>query len=258
MKIPSCEWKRSPRQDVGIICGADKTQEWLLPWWWSRYSALHDFPVTFCDFGLSEECVKWCAERGEVISIEFECVTQKAELHSKLIEEGESVYGERIWTAREHWFKKPFALLQSPYKIALWMDLDCEILKSLSPLFAMLDPAVEIALVREFRFSHLPQWNPEVLYNGGVIAFKHGASLIQKWAQGAIEMNHLFLGDDQLLSHLINSHRIEIQELPEIYNWRLSQWLNFNAVVFHWVNGKEYIRKRGGMKPHFDAFFKHQ
>ena len=99
--------------------------------------------------------------------------------------------------------------------------------------------------------------DPDLLYNGGVIVFQHGSTLIQKWAQGAIEMNHRFLGDDQLLSYLIRLHRVEVQELPEIYNWRPSQWLNFNAIVIHWVTagGKEHIRKYGGMKPHFDAFF---
>lgn len=257
MSTPSCEWKRHPHRDWGIICGADHAQEWLLPWWWSRYSSLHDLPVTFCDFGMGQEMRNWCAERGEVISIALgpECVIQKRDLHPELIEHGESIYGERVWAARQQWFKKPFALLESPYKTALWIDLDCEILKPLTPLFSAFDPVAEMALVRESSCSHLPKGDPELRYNGGIVLFRQGSSLIEKWAQGAIELNHLFLGDDQLLSYLIHLHRIEVQELPEIYNWRPLQWLNFNAAVIHWVGGKEHIRAYGGMKPHFDAFF---
>ncbi len=258
MSVPSCEWMRSCQKEYGVLCGADDSQQWLLPWWWSRYSALHDFPVTFCDFGMSEEMRQWCADRGEVISVILDpsCVVQKQNLSQEIIQHGELVYGERIWNSRLQWFKKPFALLQSPYKTALWIDLDCEILKSLSPLFSEFDPLSELALVRESRYSHLPLWDRELLYNGGVIVFKHGSSLIQKWAQGALDMNHLFLGDDQLLSYLIHLYRVQVQELPEIYNWKPSQWLNFKAVIIHWVaGGKEYIRTYGGLKAQFEAFF---
>ena len=125
MSIPSCEWKRAPLHDIGVLCGANHSQEWLLPWWWSLYSALHDFPVTFCDFGMSQEMLNWCAERGEVITVTLDpaCVAQKQNLHPGLIEHGERIYGEHVWAARQQWFKKPFALLHSPYKTALWIQI---------------------------------------------------------------------------------------------------------------------------------------
>jgi hypothetical protein len=205
---------------------------------------------------MSQEMRDWCAERGEVISVALDpsCVVEKKQLDQGLIKHGESVYGEHVWASRLHWFKKPFALLHSPYKIAIWMDIDCEVLGSLTPLFSKL--VSELALVRESPFFNLPFFHPDVLYNGGMIVFKHGSPFIQKWAQGALEMNHLFLGDDQLLSYLIYLHRFEIQELPEIYNWKLSQGLNLAAVVLHWVaGGKEYIRIHGGLKPLLDQYF---
>ncbi len=262
MRAPlSCEWSSSPTQECGILCGAEKSQEWLLPWWWSCYQPLHQFPVTFCDFGMSLEMRQWCLLRGEVLSVELEpsLIAQPQDLPQDFISHAESVYGKRIWSSRPHWFKKPFALLKSPYKTTLWLDIDCEILASLAPLFSQFDPSLQVALVREFSQSHLPIGDPLLSYNGGVIVFQHGSSLIQKWAQGVFDKNHLFLGDDHLLSHLIYSNQVAIQELSPLYNWRISQGLNLNASIIHWVGeGKEYIRKYGGLKPQLERMFKNQ
>ena len=57
------------KQMDGIVVGADLTQEWLLPWWWSHYSRFNSLPVAFIDFGMSDEMKKWCQERGELIPL---------------------------------------------------------------------------------------------------------------------------------------------------------------------------------------------
>ncbi len=248
-------WKRLPKKPRGVLCGAEKSQEWLLPWWWSRYSEHNDFPVTFYDFGMTDEMKQWCAERGELVTIEVgsSFVTPRSAIDDQLARRWEEVYGWRVWHARQSWFKKPFAFLDSPYENGIWIDLDCEILGSLEPLFKQFDPSSELALIRDRLISS----ESSVHYDGGVVVFKHGSSILQNWARSAGSENHLFGGDDTLLSHLIHTNQLDVQELPEVYNWRMPRGLNLSAVILHWVGnvGKAYIRTHGGLKPSLDSFF---
>lgn len=259
MSPPQCNWKRFPIKKRGVLCGAEKSQEWLIPWWWSRYSEHNDFPVTFFDFGMSEEMRDWCAQRGEVVQVELDSsfITPRSEIDQELAKCWENDYGWRVWSSRRTWFKKPFAFLESPYEQGIWIDIDCEILGSLQQLFSDFDSSCDLALVREFRCEHLERQDPNIRYNGGVVVFEHGSKILEKWAESAMTQNHLFAGDDPLLSHLVYAHQIEVQELPEIYNWRMVQGINLSTVILHWVGsgGKAYIRKHGGLKPSLDSFF---
>ncbi len=236
----------------GILCGADRSQQWLLPWWWSRYRENNAFPITFCDFGMTKQMRQWCLARGDLIPIDLHPfhITPKSGIDPKLAKRWEYDYGSRVWESRLNWFKKPFALLQSPYEKTIWIDVDCEILGPLEPVFHELTLENSIALVRD---------HPDALvrYNGGVIAFQPNTPILQHWAEASLNMNHLFGGDDPLLSHLIDKHRIQVSQLPMAYNWRIAWGLNLSAVILHWVGteGKAYIRKHGGIKPRLDLFF---
>lgn len=237
----------------GIICGAERSQEWLLPWWWEGYRRHNALPVTFIDFGMTEKMRNWCREKGEVISLcsDWFEVASSFDIPQEVALKWETLYGKTVWSSRKVWFKKPFALLNSPYKLGIWIDLDCEILGSLEPLFCLkLDPS-QLGMVRDYATDHLPRLDPEVRYNSGVILFHQGAPIIKEWAEKSVNCNHLFWGDDPLLSRLIYQHQLEVFELPERYNWRLVRGVNFSAVVVHWVGsgGKEYIRRYGGLAP---------
>jgi hypothetical protein len=253
------KWKRSPKKKHGVLCGAERSQEWLIPWWWSRYAEHNAYPITFCDFGMSEEMRGWCAERGEVVRIEFDLsyVTPRSGIDDELARKWESAYRGSLWNARRTWFQKPFAFLESPYERGIWIDLDCEVLGSLEPLFCDFIPSSELALVRDYTTEHFPRLGPLVLYNGGVVVFNHSSSILESWAEGSVTKNHLFISDDHLLSHLIHTYQLEVQELPEEYNWRMVRGLNLGVVIIHWVgsSGKAYIRTHGGLKPSLDAFF---
>ena len=250
------QWKAKATSPQGILCGSDSTQEWLLPWWWSRYRDHNDFPVTFCDFGMSGEAKKWCGERGSVIEIDVDSsfITSRKQIEPALAAQWESLYGESLWKARRAWFKKPFALLATPYTQTIWIDTDCEILTSVAPLFETCAPDVSFALAREPTFAHLP----EIKYNGGVMVYRHGTDLVAKWAEGALSSSHLFWGDDPLLSHVISQERYPVHEISELWNWRMSYGFTIHAKIFHWVGsgGKGFIRERGGIKPSLDAFYK--
>jgi hypothetical protein len=252
------QWKKAPKKRLGVLCGAEKSQEWLLPWWWSRYREHNAFPVTFFDFGMTDEMRSWCAERGELCSIELNSafISPRNNIDPDLAKHWENLHGWRVWNSRRTWFKKPFAFLNSIYEKGIWIDLDCEVLGPLKSLFSHFDPASKLALARDFDCDHLPRLDPNVRYNGGVVVFQHGSSIIEKWAEGAVTQNDLFAADDSLLSRLIHVHQLDVTELPEIYNWRMARGLNLNAVIVHWVGtgGKAYIRKHGGLKPSLDAF----
>ncbi len=242
------KWKQKPQCAQGVLCGSDRHQEWLLPWWWSRYSDHNAHPVTFCYFGMSQEAREWCQERGSVVAIDPFLVIAKEQIPTELATAWEALYGSSIWNARKTWFKKPLALLATPYEKTLWIDIDCEILSKIDPLFDM----GPFALVREPHTYHA-----DIKYNGGVIAYAHGVSLVEKWAEEAQTSNHLYWGDDPLLSHLISREQVEVCEISELWNWRMSYGFNASAYIYHWVGsgGKNFIRERGGIKPALDAFY---
>lgn len=252
MKKNRCEWQRTPEKGCGVIVGCEQTQEWLLPWWWERYSAENDLPVTFVDVGMTHAARTWCASKGELIllGIDSSFVKSKEHIPVDVAQYWEGFYGPTLWASRPHWFKKPFICLSSPYQHSLWLDLDCEILSSIGDLFS---ERAQLALVREQATEHFPRLHPETRYNGGVIAFAHGAEIIRDWAQAALVRSGEFWSDDALLSALIYEKEWPVAELSEIYNWKLSKGLNLNTVIHHWVGsaGKAYIKKHGGIKEHY-------
>ena len=237
----------------GVICGADAAQEWLLPWWWERYRAYNDLPVAFFDFGMTPEKKEWCRVRGQLISLPRDCsfvFPRSAVAQDDATAWEQRYYGQELWQVRKAWFQKPFALLNSPFAEAIWIDLDCEVLSPLHSLFSHCDEGKSLALVRETP-------DKPVIYNGGVILFQRGCKLIQEWAACAIDQNHLFLSDDRLLSHLIEKEQTHVYELDPVYNWTIGKGVNINVKIMHWMGagGKEFIRNYGGIKPLLDAFY---
>jgi hypothetical protein len=214
------------RDEDGIIVGIDQSQEWLLPWWWDHYRKHNRHSVAFIDFGMTVGKKDWCRERGELVPLFVAdiFVKEREEIEPEILAHWEASYGKQFWPCRNAWFKKPLACLQSPFKRTIWVDLDCEIRGSLQPLFDCVNPH-GIALFKEKARS---------VYNSGVIVFKHGLSLIEGWADQSFEKNHLFRGDQELLSHLIEEKNLEVSELPEQYNWSRMHDNDANAVIVHW------------------------
>src|SRR5271170_6983534 len=99
-------WVRTAEKACGILCGCDEEQEWLLPWWWDHYSAANNFPVTFIDFGMTEEGQRFCRERGELLSVPIDnsFVKRKEQLAPETAAAWEAVYGPTLWPARLRWF----------------------------------------------------------------------------------------------------------------------------------------------------------
>ena len=214
-----------------IIVGSDQTQEWLLPWWWEHYSRHNPYPVTFVDFGLSFELKAWCRERGELICLRMmDFAAEKAEVEPSLVDEWETKCGKLFWKSRGAWFKKPLACLQARFDRAIWIDLDCEVRGPLAPLFDLVDHPSGIAMVKDFAEHETPYQ----VYNSGVIVFKKKLPLIAQWASLALDQNQVFRGDQELLSDLISKEKLEIAEIPPLYNWSRCQEEHPNVIIHHW------------------------
>lgn len=224
----------------GVVIGCDQKQEWMLPWWWSNYRSHHELPVAFIDFGMSQAAKRWCKARGALIPLKAPhgFVVPQIQITPDLCSKWEERYGLHVWNARPQWFYKPFALMQTPFKRSIWLDLDCEILGSLVPLFQKLHQHSHLALARDNTGSF-----EEVGYNSGVIVYDQDSPLLARWATACIRQNDRFLGDQEVLTHLIQDEDIEIAELPERYNWVVKKGVNIEAVVLHWAGawGKQAI-----------------
>jgi len=241
-------WKYTPK-GKGILVAVDEKAEWLLPWWYRRYSQSNQFPVAFVDLGMTHYGKTFCEERGEVIPLDAPDFLSHCPVYA---EEWESIFGKTIWENRKSWGKKPFAFLVTPFEKTLWLDLDCEVLSSLEPLFdqeanLLLAKETEAALEKERKLKTIQE--DQMLYNSGVILYSHGEPLMEKWAKAALKEGEQFWSDQHTLSHIIYQEKIPIEELHKNYNWRMSQGLNIHAVIIHWSGtwGKEYIRRYAGI-----------
>lgn len=227
-------------QQDGIIVGSDLTQEWLLPWWWRHYRRFNAFPVTFVDFGMSSEMKEWCKEQGELITLPLHIdVADQQKITTLLSQKWEKILGREFWKSRNAWFKKPLACLQSPYRRTIWIDLDCEIRGPLKELFDLCENPSGLAIAKELS----DPFEEQVSYNSGVLIFKYGIPVIETWAHRSLEKNHLFAGDQNVLSTIIQEEELAVFELPHIYNWSRLNEENPQAIICHWhgAHGKEVI-----------------
>jgi hypothetical protein len=178
-----------------------------------------------------------------------------AHLPSQLVDRG-WLYGKTLEHSRLQWFKKPFACLHSPYEVGLWVDLDCEFIKPVTPLFSSLQPHEEFGVVRCHEHRDASLGVPGIIYNSGVLLFRQGSAIIQQWAEAVMRMNHQFLWDDHILSHVIYEQRLRVSELPAVYNWTETSSIHVEMVIMHWAlaSGKEYIRRYGGIKTLLEQF----
>lgn len=239
----------NPITQKGIVVGSDATQEWILPWWWHHYHQANVFPVTFIDFGMSDQAKSWCKQRGDLIRLPVAdiYVTEKQEIQTSLAQKWEETFGSDFWIRRNGWFKKPLACLLSPYIASIWIDLDCEVRGPIDEIFSYCDHPSGLGLAKDL---HDPL-SERKGYNSGVIAFKHNIPLFETWAHQAFEFNHLYAGDQDILTHLIAQQKSLPAELPPIYNWSRYNGDNPAVKIFHWHgrHGKTVIKASPYLKP---------
>lgn len=237
--------------DSGVIVAATHHIEWLLPWWWVNYKAHNDLPVAFFDLGLTDKAKEWCKKRGQLISLNVpdSLVFGKDKVDPLLAAKWEKVIGSGVWDVRLKWFKKPFVFTESPFSKTIWIDLDCEVKTSLRPLLSFAENETGICLGKEPEaFQKGCQslglaFPEEVTYNSGVVIYKKGAPILNRWKEEVLTRNNLYIGDQEALSRILFLEKPSFTELPPEYNWDRGLGPNPNALIFHWhgQKGKQMI-----------------
>ncbi|MGE0198992.1 MAG: hypothetical protein AB7N99_09365 [Simkaniaceae bacterium] len=230
------------KQD-GIIVATSEEQEWLLIWWWNHYHKHNNHPVTFFDLGMSKSARLWCEKRGQVFSFSPNHLSpvSPAQIH-----QWNTVYLGDVSAKRPFWLVKPSILINSPYERTIWIDLDCEVKKSISSLFDYCNTEEGLSLLKiTLGKSHI--------YNSGVIVAKRHSPLLKKWVE-TIDLNpKKFLGDEAALLELLKKNKQSICSLPIEYNWP-----NFispspqTAILHHMLDhGKTNILRNHDFKSSF-------
>jgi hypothetical protein len=248
--IPYLFWESTCPQDIeGIITGCDENGEWLLPWWYQHIRAHASLPITFIDYGMSPRSLEWCEKRGKTkqLSLPSQIFEKRIVTPKRFAHRTNQTLVQEIRIA---WFKKPFAMLLSPYKRTLWLDIDCEIKGNISPIFALAENPSGVAIAysseetNQMKRKEGMLTNDEKGVNSGVIAYLHGAELIERWALATISYEGDFLGDQDILARVIHAEKKPVGTLSEIYNWRKRTDPHNEAVIFHWWgNAKSALQK---------------
>jgi len=226
----------------GILVATNEKLEWMLKWWWGHYSQHNTFPVTFIDFGMSKSARMWCDNRGTVITLSPPALKPQEAIPQNTQEIWESIYGRALWEARKGWGRKPFAFLKTPYDRTIWLDIDCLVLKPLHPLFDA--SASGIALAQEpertvKKSRELGLLLPgEISYNSGVVSYLRNCPLIPEWAERTLSENHLFYGDQDILSRIIHEKKALITTLPDIYNRQKRYGSTPDTFILHFVGNR--------------------
>jgi len=209
-----CMWRGSVVDNAGVMTGCDERQEWMLPWWWENYRRHNEFPVCFADLGLSAEMNRWCRQRGQVIR--------------------PAAPAGRVYHA------KPFAMLQSPFAVAAWLDVDCEVRGELSGLLD--HAAAGFAVTQEFCRRVEGTDYPVA---SGVVAFRRGSGVVKDWAATTLAGD--FRGDQEALNAIADAASPLVTIMPgRFQRLRLQGDSDPDAVIVHWTGpeGKTRIREQ--------------
>ena len=216
-------------KNFGVITGCDSKQEWLLDWWYGNYKKWNNYPVAFADFGMSDRAKEWCKQKGP------------------LIDTGDLKY--------KHWFKKPYAMSRVPFSYALWLDLDCEVIKDVLPFLQYAKKGFSAAydfyntkwleenFVKRFHLS-------QGCINAGIIAYSKNNTVLSSWIKETPKSLDVGNGDQGILNSIQEKYKKEITIISRDILWMLrdKQPQNLKTCVLHWLTseGKKIIKNKIG------------
>lgn len=241
----------------GILTGCDETHEWMLKWWWSHYSEHNNYPVVFCDFGMSKSARLWCESKGTVLSLDLpgDFITPQKQIDTSLLKRWQPLYKNATWNARKAWFHKPFVFPHSPFDETIWIDLDAQVKKPLAPFFDVLKNSNDgFALCKDTPLGFflrlelgllLPR---ESAYQAGVVAYTKNSPVTHKWLENCKAFNHLFFSDQDVLNRTIHEEDYDIYELSTYFNYipGYPEFSYKDPLIIHYATtvGKEQILKK--------------
>jgi hypothetical protein len=243
-----CRWGKLQCEGPGVMTGCDAAAEWMLPWWWENYRRTNDYPVAFADLGMSSRARAWCSLRGRVVDVP----------------RGRA----------GGWFAKPLAILRSPFRWTLWLDLDCQVRANLGEAFAYADRGLAVTVdpyypavrgdargdargmgVRGMGVS--PMCSTGILpvsvssssvspssssgssspsLSSGVVAVRHGEPAAQAWAAQVMRRLDRLRDDQAALEEIREACRDRIVLMPRRFqHLRLDAADNPEALVMHWT-----------------------
>jgi hypothetical protein len=234
------------RDELGVLVGSNRSQEWLLPWFFAHFRKYNpSTPLCFADFGMSPAGLDWCQQKGSVFQvppIKKHPPGSRGVLFSGDFWEEQGLNTSLFTPERWVCFRKPFAILESPFQRTLWLDLDCEVRGDLSSLFATPLPNGGLAATPCRSFCHVKNLSTQNVflidkYNTGVVLVDKSSLLLKSWALFSGQPVS-FRTDEGSLSFLASRGEVEMGLLSHLYNWPLQWGENEQAYVYHWM-GRE-------------------
>lgn len=229
-----CRWQGEVKAEQGVVVGVIEGQAWMLDWWYGNFRKHNpDLTVTFADFGLSKANQEWCDDHGGRVVVDCP---------------------EKV----EGWFRKPFAILQAPYRKILWLDLDTEVRKPLAPFFdAITDDSLLICGSEEVCgppyptghdlgwFLMLPDLKNDMC--SGMVGVMRGNPHIQEWATNSVPPREFnYRGDQEILGVLIRRRQPKVHQVKGTeYTLSLFPASNDPIVLHHGgTTPKKLLRER--------------
>ena len=220
----------------------------MIPWWFSSIRRFSSLPIHIIDIDLPDQRRAWCDKYGigrTLFSLN-KSPAQKQEIDEALAKLWESNYLGNVWQNREVWFAKPEVLQKTPFQKTLFLDLDCEVK---GPIDSLLELPASFAIcknpdfVQEEAILNQLIRPGESIYNSGVILYERGHPLIDQWANLSYETANQHMGDEDILSLILNKTSTPFDLIPEAFNCRpTSQNVGKAHVVHHvGIEGKRNI-----------------
>lgn len=211
----------------GVMTGICPGQEWLWQPWIEAFRATNgQYPVAVADFGM---------EASYKVHIEG--------MNYPVIDMADC--------PAEGWFRKPTAILRSPFRRTLWLDLDCMVQDDMRPLLDRAKGGRIVAPLDLYAKHQERGLNPDVtIYDTGAIAVEWGDDAISEWAALCLERPWPVRGDQEMFSMLVHNTNTPISEFPLD---EFAAWFNpkhtARTRVIHWCGqrGKDALRKSVGL-----------
>jgi len=217
--------------DKSILTACDQNLEDLLPWWIENTRKFcSSIPIHIIDIGLSDPMISMIKSHGVKIT---------------KLEPQENLYA---------WFNKPWCLELTESDKTLWLDVDCQIVKSIDDIWDLSPKSNTIGLCPDPVMRRQGKEHDYTL-NSGVMLYENLESgFIGRWKKEIITLD--YRGDQEALRGLIQWNKVmrtemlELYELPQIYNWlRLMYMRNedhHDKRVIHWTGqtGKNILRDK--------------